>query len=133
MDLDGEGTSGILTEQADGWYYKRNLSANGLVIEDGHEHTVARLGPVELVARKPPAVSLANGAQFLDLAGDGHVGLVQMEGAVRGFYERTDDVSWAPFQPFVSWPALNTRNPDLRFIDLTGDRHADILITEVRR
>src|SRR5205085_6535350 len=39
VDLDGEGTSGILTEQADGWYYKRSLSANNLVRENGHEHT----------------------------------------------------------------------------------------------
>jgi uncharacterized membrane protein len=129
MDLDGEGTSGILTEQADGWYYKRNLSANNQVREDGHERTVARLGPTELVASKP-AVGLAGGAQFLDLAGDGQVDLVQMEGFVRGFYERTDDAGWAPFQPFVSWPDLNTRDPDLRFVDLTGDGHADILITE---
>src|SRR5262249_35461226 len=27
VDLDGEGLSGILTEQAEGWFYKRNLSA----------------------------------------------------------------------------------------------------------
>ncbi len=129
MDLDGEGTSGILTEQADSWYYKRNLSANNLVREDGHERTVARFGRAELVASQP-AVGLAGGVQFLDLAGDGQVDLVQMEGSVRGFYERTEDASWAAFQPFVSWPDLNTRDPDLRFVDLTGDGHADILITE---
>jgi hypothetical protein len=129
VDLDGEGTSGILTEQADSWYYKRNLSANNLVREDGHEHTAVRFGLTELVARKP-AVRLTDGAQFLDLAGDGQEDLVQMDGAVRGFYERTEDASWAPFQPFVSWPNLNTRDPDLRFVDLTGDGHADILITE---
>ena len=35
MDLDGEGTSGVLTEQADAWYYKRNLSANNQVQDDG--------------------------------------------------------------------------------------------------
>lgn len=129
MDLDGEGTSGILTEQADGWYYKRNLSANNQVREDGDERTVVHFGPMELVASKP-AVGLAGGAQFLDLAGDGQVDLVQMEGSMRGFYERTDDAGWAPFQPFASWPDLNTRDPDLRFVDLTGDGHADILITE---
>ena len=129
MDLDGEGTSGILTEQAGGWYYKRNLSANNLVREDGHERTVVHFGPMELVASKP-AVGLAGGGQFLDLAGDGQVDLVQMEGPLRGFYERTEDASWAPYQPFVSWPNLNTRDPDLRFVDLTGDGHADILITE---
>ncbi|HYV30753.1 MAG TPA: toxin TcdB middle/N-terminal domain-containing protein, partial [Candidatus Binatia bacterium] len=129
MDLDGEGIFGILTEQADGWYYKRNLSANNLVREDGHERTVVHFGPMELVASQP-AVGLAGGGQFLDLAGDGQVDLVQMEGPVRGFYERTEDASWAPFQPFVSWPDLSTRDPDLRFVDLTGDGHADILITE---
>jgi RHS repeat-associated protein len=129
MDLDGEGTSGILTEQADGWYYKRNLSANNQMREDGHERTAVHFGPAEVVASKP-AGGLAGGGQFLDLAGDGQVDLVQMEGPVRGFYERTDDASWAPFQPFASWPDLNTRDLDLRFVDLTGDGHADILITE---
>lgn len=129
IDLDGEGTSGILTEQADGWYYKRNISANNQIMEDGHKHTVTRFGAAEVVARKP-ASGLSAGAQFLDLAGDGQVDLVQMEGQVRGFYERTDDGDWEPFQAFASWPNLNTRNPALKFIDLTGDGHADILITE---
>jgi len=53
-----------------------------------------------------------------------------MEGPLRGFYERTEDAGWASFQPFVSWPDLDTHDPDLKFVDLTGDGHADILITE---
>jgi RHS repeat-associated protein len=129
MDLDGEGTSGILATQAGDLYYKRNLSANNRVREDGHERTVVRFGPMELVASKP-AAELAGGTQFLDLAGDGQVDLVQMEGPLRGFYERSEDAGWAPFQSFLFWPDSNTRDPDLRFVDLTGDGHADILITE---
>jgi hypothetical protein len=62
VDLDGEGTSGILTEQADGWYYKRNLGANNLAVEDGHEHSVARIGAMEVVALKP--VLVLAGGQF---------------------------------------------------------------------
>jgi RHS repeat-associated protein len=129
VDLDGEGTSGILTEQADGWYYKRNLSTNNLVRENGHEHTVVDFGPLELVASKP-AVGFTGGGQLLDLAGDGQVDLVQMDGPLHGFYERTEDASWEPYQSFISWPNLSIRDPDLRFVDLTGDGHADILITQ---
>jgi hypothetical protein len=129
VDLDGEGSSGILAEQAGAWYYKRNLSANNLVVEDGSQRTHARFGPIEAVASKP-AVALAGGGQFMDLAGDGQIDVVQMEGAVRGFYERTDDADWAPFKPFPSWPNENTLDPDLKFVDLTGDGFVDILITE---
>ncbi|MFN8499656.1 MAG: SpvB/TcaC N-terminal domain-containing protein [Anaerolineae bacterium] len=129
LDLDGEGASGILSEEADGWYYKRNVSANNGITEDGRAHTVARFGPAELVASKP-SVGLADGAQFLDLAGDGQVDLALMDGTARGFFERTDDAGWAPFRPFVAWPNVSTHTPNLRFVDLTGDGHADILITE---
>ena len=74
---------------------------------------------------------LAGGqAQFMDLAGDGQTDLVEMEGPVRGFYERTFDQDWESFQPFTAWPNVDTRDPNLKFIDLTGDGHADILISE---
>jgi len=129
IDLDGEGASGILTEQAGCWYYKRNLSANHQVKDNGHEHTIVCFGATEVVARKPMD-GLGAGAQFLDLAGDGQVDLVQMDGPVRGFYERTNEADWEPFRSFDSWPNINIHDPNLKFADLTGDGHADILITE---
>jgi len=131
IDLDGEGLSGILTEQGNHWYYKRNHSANNVVEDSARqiERAVARFDPIELVASKPNTL-LASQAQFMDLAGDGQTDLVEMEGPVRGFYERTDDQDWVPFQPFTSWPNVDTRDPNLKFIDLTGDGHADILISE---
>ena len=130
VDLDGEGTSGILTEQGDGWYYKRNLSPNNQIPENGSERTAVRLGSLELVSTTPATDLTGGQAQFLDLAGDGQLDVVQMEGPVRGFYERTTDQTWESFQSFISWPNLNTRDPNLKFIDLTGDGHADILIAE---
>jgi RHS repeat-associated protein len=130
VDLDGEGLSGILTEQGGAWFYKRNLSANHQVVENSDEYTVARFGPVEVVATRPTADLAGGQAQFMDLAGDGQVDLVQMDGPVRGFHERTDDAGWAPFRAFSAWPNLDTRDPNLRFVDLTGDGHADILLTE---
>jgi len=130
VDLDGEGMSGLFTEQGGGWFYKRNLSPNNQIPENGSTRTAARLGPLEVVAARP-APDLAGGqAQFLDLAGDGQVDLVQMDGPVRGFYDRSDDAGWEPFQAFTAWPNVDTRAPDLKFVDLDGDGHADILMTE---
>jgi RHS repeat-associated protein len=128
-DLDGEGLSGILSEQGDGWFYKRNLSPVP-VRTNGSESIKARFAPIELVASKPAVALSAGQAQFLDLAGDGQLDLVTFEGTVPGFYERTEDADWEPFRPFVSWPNLDTRDPHLKFIDVDGDGHSDILISD---
>jgi hypothetical protein len=58
------------------------------------------------------------------------VDLVELEGPTPGFYERTEDEHWEAFVPFTSLPNLGWDNANLRFVDLTGDGHADILISE---
>ncbi|MEP0883709.1 FG-GAP-like repeat-containing protein [Trichocoleus sp. ST-U3] len=129
VDLDGEGLSGILSEQGNGWFYKRNLSPVNSVKIDGFQHVEVRFAPVELVLSKP-ATALNNGAQFLDLAGDGQLDLVALRSSTPGFYERTHDEGWESFVAFKSLPNLDWDNPNLKFIDLDGDGHSDILITE---
>lgn len=118
VDLDGEGLSGILTEQAEGWFYKPGLS-------DG------KFAPLQKVEAAPSHKGLGDGSQqLLDLAGDGKLDVVQLEGLVSGFYERLpDEESWETFVPFASLPNISWKDPNLRFIDLTGDGHADVLIT----
>ncbi len=128
VDLDGEGLSGILTEQGGSWFYKRNLSPTNAVVAEP-QRVAARFGAVELVASQPVS-GLANGAQFLDLAGDGRPDVVTLRGAVPGFYERTMEEAWESFRSFKSLPNVDWDNPNLRFIDLDGDGHSDILITE---
>ena len=124
VDLDGEGVPGILTEQAGAWFYKRNLSPAAPA-----DAPAARFAPVETVASLPAAAGLGQGRQLLDLAGDGRLDLVQFDPPLAGFFERTDEGGWDRFQPFATLPGVSWDDPNLRFVDLTGDGHADILIT----
>ena len=68
--------------------------------------------------------------QLLDLAGEGHLDLVQYDGPMAGFYRRHSDGGWGQFTPFRSLPNINTKDPNLRFLDITGDGFPDILISE---
>ena len=117
VDLDGEGLSGILTEQADAWFYKPNLGEG-------------KFGPIEKLLLKPSLANLNSGRQqLIDLAGDGQLDVVGFDGPAPGFYERTLGRGWKNFSPFVSLPNIPWNDANLRFVDLTGDGHADIMFT----
>jgi hypothetical protein len=68
--------------------------------------------------------------QFLDLADDGQLDLIALNGPVSGFYERTLEQGWGNFRFFAKMPNIPWDDPNVRFVDLTGDGHADVLITE---
>lgn len=123
-DLHGEGIPGLLTEQAGAWFYKRNLSPIS--------KRPVGFAPVEVVATTPNlALAGAGGpVQLLDLAGDGQPDLVVMDGATPGLYEHDEAEGWEPFHPFTSRLNRDMAEPNLRLVDLDGDGHADVLITE---
>ena len=118
VDLDGEGVSGVLTEQAGAWFYKANLGQ-------------ARFGPVQTVRREPSPANLTSGRQqLIDLGGAGRLDLAAFAGATAGYFERTDDEGWEPFRTFDWLPTIAWDDPNLRFVDLDGDGHADVFVTE---
>jgi RHS repeat-associated protein len=119
VDLDGEGISGILTDQDGAWLYKRN-NGNGL------------LGPAEVVYSKPSLANIKPGSTqaLMDLAGDGFLDVVDLNSANPGFSKRTFDNGWEAFCPFNAMPNIDWTDANLQLADMTGDGLPDILIVE---
>ena len=142
VDLDGEGLSGILKEYQESWFYKRNLGnirldPSQLSVEPPpppplpQENGTARFAPTRLVATIPSLANLQGGQQqVMDLAGDGKQDLVLLSEPVTGYYERGGKGGWEQLIPFSSSPKVAWNDPNLRLIDLDGDGHADIFITQ---
>jgi hypothetical protein len=133
VDLDGEGLSGVLTEQGGGWFYKRNLSANNripLASNPTQSLTIPEFGPLEIIY--PKTSTPLDQLHFADVQGNGELDLVQMDNSVWGYYSRSYEGKheWKHFHQFNSFPNISIRNPHLKFIDLTGDGLPDILISD---
>jgi RHS repeat-associated protein len=116
-DLFNEGLSGILTEQAGGWYYKHNLG-NG-----EFEHA-------KLVSPKPSFAGLGSQLQLADLDANGGKQLVNYAAEPKGYFELTDEEEWQPFKSFLNLPNINLNDANTRMLDLNGDGKAEILISE---
>ena len=117
IDLFSEGLSGILTEQANGWFYKSNWGNGNFTAP-------------KLVNPKPSLIGLQNSLQISELEADGTKQLISWHNKPEGFFELNDDEEWSPFQAFDNIPNINFSDSNVRFIDLDGDGRADILISE---
>lgn len=116
-DLFNEGLSGILTEQANGWYYKHNLG-------DG------KFEQAKLVTPKPSFAGLGRQLQLADLDADGGKQLVSYGIEPKGYFELDDDNEWQPYTNFQTLPNINLNDANTRMLDLNGDGKPDVLISE---
>jgi len=116
-DLFNEGLPGILTEQADGWYYKHNLG-------DG------QFEQAWLVSPKPSFAGLGSQLQLADLDADGGKQLVSYGSQPKGYFELSDEDEWQPFRTFDSLPNIDFGDANTRMLDLNGDGKPEALITE---
>jgi Salmonella virulence plasmid 65kDa B protein len=114
VDLYGEGVSGVLTDQAGAWFYKRNLSP--LILKTARENngcdvaqSEARFAPIEQVALNPAPGNLGGGQQVIDLGGDGQNDLVQFAPPLAGYFSQDTDGEWQPFVPFRGQPNLERK------------------------
>ncbi|KAF5023712.1 hypothetical protein F66182_4216 [Fusarium sp. NRRL 66182] len=120
IDLNGEGSPGILTTLDGGTlYFQRNQSA---VRKD--------VGPwftdLQVVCSQP---GLPEKYHLQDLDGNGYPNLVCLDkrGQPHGYFERTEADGWSDFSTLSSISSLSASSDGTIYIDLTGDGLADAL------
>lgn len=116
IDFYGEGLAGILTEQANAWYYKANAGAG-------------KLDPMKQLLLKPSLTGVNTGAiSIQDIEANGQKFVVSND--LSGYFEFSPDNEWLPFRNFKEIPNIDLQNPNVKFLDLNGDGKADLLISE---
>ena len=116
-DLFNEGLSGILTEQANGWYYKHNLGEG-------------KFEQAKLVTPKPSFIGVGSQLQLADLDADGGKQLVSYGTEPKGYFELDDDNEWQRFKNFQNVPNIDFSDANTRMLDLNGDGKPEVLISE---
>lgn len=112
IDFDGEGISGVLTEQGGGWFYNSNMG-------DGV------FAGAKTIAPKPSFTGLGSALQWQDLNADGRRQVVSQEPA--GYWELSDvtpgdkQEEWLPFRAFAKKLNIDLNSPFVKTLDLNGD------------
>jgi RHS repeat-associated protein len=129
VDLYNEGINGILTEQANGWFYKSNLGQN---TEGGVQFAHA-----QSVMPKPSFTGLSNGTlQLQDLDANGEKQLVVTSQGLQGYFDLNFDSdtgggTWQPFKTFLKNLNLDLKDPNVRMLDVNGDGKPEVVLSDL--
>ena len=122
IDVNGEGLRGLLVEDEQAWYYKRNVSA----WTPGGGRPAARFEPLTLLADKPTGGDYA----LSDLNGEGRLCAVKLAPPEPGWYEYDPDSGWSSCRQLAATANIDWSDGNLRLADVTGDGLADTLVSE---
>ncbi|MCH9686162.1 MAG: toxin, partial [Deltaproteobacteria bacterium] len=116
VDLDGEGSPGLLTKHDRTWRYKRSRGGG-------------RFAPAVTLPTIPTTAGSAV-VRLSDFDGDGRLSLWSLQSTTPGAFARTTDGDWGEFRAFdqvpIGW------NPNAAtFVDLTGDGLSDLVVPHV--
>ena len=115
VDLYNEGIPGLLYEDGNNWFYKKN-------------HGSAQFAQATKVLEHPSFSGQA--ISFSDLDADGRKQLVCNQHGLQGYFPMDDEGKWQTFTRFNNVPNIDLSQPNIRMIDLNGDGKPDLLITE---
>ncbi len=123
VDLYNEGINGILSEQANGWFYKSNLGKD----KNGN----VQFTPAKSVIPKPSFIGIANGVlQLQDLEANGQKQVVVTSPGIQGYFDLNDVGEWQPFKSFIKTLNLDLRDPNVRMLDVNGDGKPEVLLSD---
>lgn len=123
VDLYSEGIAGILTEQAEGWFYKSNKGADAT--------GQAMFAPAQKVLSKPSFNGLGTPTLSIrSLAADGQKQAVVYQNGISGYFELERAGEWQALKTFEQRANVDVLDPNTRLIDLTGNGQPDIVLTE---
>ena len=132
VDLDGEGLRGVLADLGGAWGFKPNLSPARQVTAARRQPGHPRLARAARDACRASRPRIGPGRRSSCSISTATAGSTWSRSPTRspGFYKRSTDETWEPFAPSGRCRASTGPTPNLRFVDLTGDGLADVLITE---
>lgn len=123
VDLFGEGIGGILFQNEESWYYKRNITP----LSDDNQ--TPQFADIEHLPMKPNLISTRD-LLFLDLSGDGRLSIVDARPTSQGFFLSDSIESWLPFSHFQHCTSIPLNHPTAKLIDLNGDGASDLVLMD---